>query len=70
MRVLKTNYMIVSIIQRDKHTSYAKIADEIGLEERQVQRYVHELREYYPEIIIKRGRYDGGVFWEERKETK
>ena len=56
---------LLVIIQTKKHIKTAELAEMTGKTERTLRRDLKLLKERYPNIRMKAGRYDGGVIWEE-----
>lgn len=54
---------IISILKRDKFSTYTKIALELNVSERTIRGDFKYLKTIYPQISIKRGKYEGGIYF-------
>lgn len=57
---------LVELIRVRKHITTNALAEITGKTERTIRRDLKFLKKRYPEIVVRCGRYDGGIFWEEQ----
>lgn len=54
---------IIEILKREKYTTMKLIAEECKVTTRTIRTDIAYLRNIYPQILIKRGKVNGGVYY-------
>lgn len=56
---------IIEILKRDKFSTMKEIASECKASVRTIRNDLKYLRNHFPQIVVKKGGVDGGVYFEE-----
>lgn len=57
---------LINILRRDKFSTCGKISVELEVSNRTVTTDLQYLKTIYPQIRTTSGRYNGGIYWDEK----